>query len=390
MSLLLLVGLFFLTIILAYILLKRRYFPINNDLPDTKPQIFFGNLLNSGLLTGKSTFHEVMLDYQRQYGDKFVFWFGSNPCIAFCLPEHAQTIFSNRHTFEQSPSFLPNFDLICPHGIIMLAGAKWKRHIRVMLPALKRVKMLQHFDTIIECADRFIDQCLNDNQVHTDLVLRCQTVTMNIFGLIAFDYDLESSVDSPSKTAFHDFISHVTIVMLISFLPRWFNKLYLRYNWKYQRTHRFIRELMEKVIEQEQNTSKTTEQQLSKSLIASLVSSLNEQANDEQASSGLTRSEIIDEVITSLVAGYENTSAALSWFIFYMSKYPQVQKRIKEELHEHHLLMTRDVQNLPLLTQEKLDSLIYCECVTKEVCLCLVHLSIFYFCPKYRYFVWLL
>jgi len=377
MALILFSSLILLATILAYIYLKRRYTLTNSDLPGTKPQILFGNLLNSGLLTGKLTFHQIMLEYQRRYGDKFVYWFGSQPFIVFCLPEHAQTIFSDRHTFEQSPLFLPNFDLICPNNITVLSGAKWKRHIRVMLPAFKRAKMIQHLDTIIECADRFIDQHLTDNKVHTDLLACCQTVTVNIIGLIGFDYDLESSGNSSSKIPFQDFISYVAMLMVTVWLPRWVNRVYLKFNWNFQRTHRVIRELIEKIVEQEQNNQNTTEQQRPKNLIASLISSLNEQANDEQIGSGLTRSEMFDEVIASIIAGYETTSTALTWCIFYMSKHPQVQQRMKEELREHNLLMTDDVQYLPSITQEKLDSLIYCECVTKEVCSHLILLSMF-------------
>ncbi|CAF1095535.1 unnamed protein product [Adineta steineri] len=362
MTLILFTSLLCLVLILIYIYFKRRYTLINNNLPGDKPQIFFGNLLNSGFLTRKKSFHEILHDYQRRYGDKFTFWFGLQPYIVFCLPEHIQTILSDRHTFEQSSSFIPNFDLVCPNGIVVLAGAKWKRHVRVMLPVFKRAKMIQHLDTITECADHFIDQCLLDNHIHTDLVHRCQTFTMNVIGLIAFDYNLESNINSPIKIAFQDFVSYVTIVILMSWLPQWISKIYLKFNWKYQKIHRLIRELTEKIVEQEQNNS-----QRSKNLIASLVSSLNEQANDEQISSGLTRIEMLDEILTSMLAGYETTSTALAWFIFYMSKYPHVQQRIKQELHEHNLLMTNHVQYLPRLTSEKLDSLIYCECVTKEV-----------------------
>jgi cytochrome P450 len=256
-----------------------------------------------------------------------------------------------------------------------LSGEKWKRHIRVILPAFKRAKIMQYIDTIIECTDRFIDQSLIDKQVHKDLVHRCQRLTTNIIGFIAFDYDLESEVGSALQTVLHDFIYYAAFVMKYAWLPRWLSKLYLKLNWKYQRTHRFLYELAEKIVQQEQNNKNSMEQKQSKSLIASLVSSLNEQANDEQLSSGLTQSEMFDEVLTSLFAAFEVTPAVLSWGIFYMSQNPQVQRRIKDELREHDLLMTDDCQYLPLLTQEKLDSLIYCECVIKEVC-----------CIRFNYF----
>ena len=60
-----------------------------------------------------------------------------------------------------------------------------------------------------------------------------------------------------------------------------------------------------------------------------------------------------------MVAGYETTSTALSWFIYLMSKNPRVQQKIKAELmvdntHED-------------LTLDRIDSLIYLDCVINEV-----------------------
>ncbi|CAF4256343.1 unnamed protein product, partial [Rotaria sordida] len=134
-----------------------------------------------------------------------------------------------------------------------------------------------------------------------------------------------------------------------------------------QRAYRLIHELSEKLVEEEQKKESEMENQRPKNLIASLVSSLNEEANDEQASSGLTRVEIFDEILMMILAGYETTSTALSWFIVFVSKNPQVQQKMKEELREHHLLMTDDLKYVPQLTEENLASLIHCECVTKEV-----------------------
>ncbi len=153
-----------------------------------KPQIFVGNLINSGLLSGKTTFPEVLIDFQCRYGDKFMFWFGPHPCVVFCRPEHAETILTDRQHFEQSPLAMPNFDLLCPYGLSPIRGAKWKRHVRVMLPMFKRANMIAHLDTILRCADRFIDQNLHDGQVHRNLYSCCQTFTMYVIGFIGFDY----------------------------------------------------------------------------------------------------------------------------------------------------------------------------------------------------------
>lgn len=368
MTTLVLIGLAIVAVTLLYAYLKRHYSRWITDPPGEEPYIFFGNLLTTGLLTNKSTLHEVMRDFQRRYGDKFMFWFGSHRCPVFCSPEHARTIFSDRFTFEQSPLFLPNFDLFCPHGIFLLTGSKWKRHIRVMLPMFKRVRIMHYLSTVVECTDRFIDRHLYNNQVHKDLRTHCQSLLMNIIGFIAFSYDFDSVLDASLKDALEYFSFQASLVMIIPWIPRWLIECYLKLNWKYQRSHRLIQELTEKILQNELDNPNASEDHRPKNLIASFVSSLNEQADDEKISSGLTRAEILDEILASILAGYETTSTALSWFIFYMSKYPHVQERMKEELREHDLLITSDTECLPALTQDILDSLTYCECVTKEVC----------------------
>lgn len=60
-----------------------------------------------------------------------------------------------------------------------------------------------------------------------------------------------------------------------------------------------------------------------------------------------------------LSAGFETTSTALAWFIYLMSKYPEVQKKIKAELKSEHFQGQ--------LSQDRLDSLVYLDCVLKEV-----------------------
>jgi cytochrome P450 len=74
---------------------------------------------------------------------------------------------------------------------------------------------------------------------------------------------------------------------------------------------------------------------------------------------GLSRNELLDEMLLFLAAGSETTSTALSWFIHLVSKNPRVQQKIKAELVENNL-----EQHLFL---ERLDSLIYLDCVINEV-----------------------
>ncbi len=74
---------------------------------------------------------------------------------------------------------------------------------------------------------------------------------------------------------------------------------------------------------------------------------------------GLTRNEVLNEILGFLVAGYETTASSLAWFIYLMSKNPRVQQKIKEEL-----IKDGDKHQL---TTDRLESMVYLDCVIKEV-----------------------
>jgi cytochrome P450 len=63
-------------------------------------------------------------------------------------------------------------------------------------------------------------------------------------------------------------------------------------------------------------------------------------------------------MLAFLAAGYATTSTALSWFIYFMSKNSEIQKKIKEELSQF---------NGQRFSVEQLDSLTYLDCVIREL-----------------------
>ncbi|CAF3319581.1 unnamed protein product [Rotaria sp. Silwood2] len=60
-----------------------------------------------------------------------------------------------------------------------------------------------------------------------------------------------------------------------------------------------------------------------------------------------------------LIAGVETTSTSLAWAIHLLSKHPRVQQKIKAELTSENVSQA--------LILDRLDSLIYLDCVIKEV-----------------------
>ena len=334
-------------------------------IPGPEPEWFFGNLRNTGISSGRP-FHEVLYAFKQKYGDVFSFWIGPYHAVVFSRLEHVQHILADRQTYDAARSVVDTFGVLFPNGLIALRGDTWKRHARFMLPMFKRAKVLPYLDTIAGCIDRFIDKCFveHDGQIHSDLLSRCQNVLLNTIALIAFDYDLENASQTDGlnlQQAFNDFVRRASKFVLLAGIPVWIGKLILSVDRKYQRARGVVKHFVLNIIAEEEKRQKDY---ISSNRPRNLISSLVSGVKDESTSSGksfLTPEEVFDEVLLSTLAGFETTSTALSWFIFYMSKYPNVQKKIKDELQSHNLF-----PNTPL-TQEELDSLTYVECVTKEL-----------------------
>jgi cytochrome P450 len=230
----------------------------------------------------------------------------------------------------------------------------------------KRAKILPYLDTIATCIDRFIEKQFvkQDGQIHTDLVIQCQNVLLNVIALIGFDYDLENSSQTDEfnlQKALNDFVYYGHQLVLSTGLPSWLGKLLLFFNRKYQRALRVMKHYIMNIIaeEEKRQQDKFISSNRTKNLVSSLISSIKNESPSTKAF--LTLEEVFDEISMLILAGFETTSTALSWFIFYMSKYPDVQQKIKDELKENHLSYDTP------LTQDILDSLIYVECVIKEV-----------------------
>ena len=216
----LLTSLLLIVVILFYIYLKSHYSSSPDDPPGIKPQILFGNLINTGIFSGKKSLREVLIDLQHRLGDVYQFWLGSHQCVVFCRLEHVEIIFKNRKIFEQSVLSVPNVDLMNSNGIITMVGRKWKRHAQVMSPLLTRSNILGFFDTIVRYTDRFIDRELLPDQIHRNLLAKLQSFALNITGYITLNRDFDAELDSPIKVAVEEFFSNGNIFFLMPWIHR--------------------------------------------------------------------------------------------------------------------------------------------------------------------------
>ena len=290
-----------------------------------------------------------------KYGEIFSFKVLFRRVIVISRIDYVEHILSKRQIYEISRLTTENFSLLFPNGILSLKGAEWKRHARLMIPCFRRSKVVPYFQTIVDCLDDFIDKIFvkSNREIHENLVEECQKVLVRILGCIAFNFDISDVSTNNGENihqAFNEMIECASRFALMSAMPLWLARILIRFNWKFQRSLKIMKNYVMIILDhavQRKNERKC--------LIDLLIeSSMNEK-------NCLTKDEIFDEISISILAGFETTSTALSWFIYFMSKYPNIQQKIKDELKEYGLTSNST------LTYEIIEKLIYVDCVTKEV-----------------------
>jgi cytochrome P450 len=346
--------------------LNHKYFGRIHKLPGPTPQWFYGNMKNSGMMSEEKVTWEVLYELKQKYGDAYSFWMEHNYCVVLSRPDYAVHVTSDRNIYDHSDRTIENSKLFFPHAMECMRGNDYKRHARVLLPMFRQAKITNYFDTILTCVDRFITEnfASNNNKIYRNIDKQCQNLFFSITSRIGFDCDLDES--SPAtveiQEAFNHLMEYSTGEGPSVLFPNWLVEFLVKMDGKFQRSKSIIDKHVTKVVKEEQKRQEDdpARSKKPKNVISSLVAALREESSSSTETL-LSPDEVVDEVVTSSIVGFEPVTAALCWFIFHMSKHPDVQQKLKDELKEHEL--TADIP----LDQEALGSLVYLDCVIKEL-----------------------
>ena len=109
-------------IILLLIYVKLTYFTLRGPVPGWSPHLFFGNLIQSGLLFGIRVSSEVYIYFNERFGDIYQYWLGATRFIVVHNIDDVRYIFTHRNIYDQGKIFLEKFSILVPNSIICNIG----------------------------------------------------------------------------------------------------------------------------------------------------------------------------------------------------------------------------------------------------------------------------
>ena len=346
-------------------LLRRYYFNSQNNasgndsvIPGLRPQFFFGNLLQTNILHGEA-FVNVWSKFQKQYGDIFAFyWFFGERSIVFNKVEHVETIYRNRNLYDMSEFVGSIFRFFTKSGLICIRGEQYRRHARLVLPFFKYSMSKKHLQRIIQYADEQLvakwKRRGEQPQVCREIVIPIQKLcTQTMLMIVLGDGINPETMDMLCTAA-----NQCTECLATEMPGILFDLNYAFFNRRYKKAFNFLQNYTKQAVEQELQQQKEcgSESNESKSFLSFLL------ARNSSATAMLSEIEIIEEIILFILTGHETLTSAVSWFIFHISKHPEIQERIKDELRNNSITQTTIE-----LTVESLEQLTYVDCVLKEV-----------------------
>eukprot|EP00026_Physarum_polycephalum_P005903 Phypoly_transcript_05942.p1 GENE.Phypoly_transcript_05942~~Phypoly_transcript_05942.p1 ORF type:complete len:487 (-),score=65.26 Phypoly_transcript_05942:168-1628(-) len=295
----------------------------------------FQDLLNFAEKKHAGLVHAIYTDRFRW--NKRFFGFKSHALITH--PDVAQIILKDEETFIKDPGSFSDIGDLMRESLVNLNGEQWKTQKEVMAPAF-------HFDAIKNAVPIFVEKSANLLDVWAekggkDLSIRSDMshFTLDTLGLAAFNVDFKTI-----QGGSHEYLKAYTYL----------------------------------TTPDAPGTSKPTAEILKvQSVLSKMTYDIvaSKQASDNQRGNGLNEKDILDRLLAGsdkltkeqirdntflmFLAGHETTSSALTWALYYLAKYPEIQKRAREEVDA--------VLNGRLPDAESVKPLAYLDMFIKEV-----------------------
>lgn len=263
---------------------------------------------------------------QRDYGD-MVSMHRPNGRLAYFIndPVEVHRILARRHArYRKGPGF-ERVKMLLGNGLIVSDGDVWRRSRRMIQPAFGRQNIHRLVDVMVECSQRRDrhwsrlaangEQC-NITSETSDFAL--ELILISIFGK---DYDDRIITDGENPFAFlsRDSARDLSVVLRV----------------------RHLRELLTSIIE-DRKSGKHAESFDFLSVYLSAV---------DKHGKGFSRGELLDELMTLIVAGFETSANTLNWVWYLIASYPDIEARIIAEA-ERFLPDAESVNSESLMAME--------------------------------------
>ncbi|KDQ63627.1 hypothetical protein JAAARDRAFT_385142 [Jaapia argillacea MUCL 33604] len=305
--------------------------------------------------------NELDINHQDQVGDSELTWiqdYGTAWRTGGCFgedvlmtvdPKALQHVFQvGGYNYPKPAAIRQTIRMLMGRGIVWAAGDDHFRQRKIMNPAFQPAQLRSFLPVFRQLGSDLCNKW-KDNILTTDapqvidVVGWLSRATLDAMGVAAFDYQFRSLDDTKDEllsvftNLFSDSVLHpskfaILFVGLWSYVPSsWL--YYVQYIpsrecLRFRHYLKLASKVAKELIDEKTERVLAGRAEKSKDAMTVLV-----QANlSEDPKRRLDDDEMISQMMTLMLAGYETTSTTLGYFLWELSKHPEWQDRIREEI----------------------------------------------------------
>lgn len=258
---------------------------------------------------------ELLKRWASQYGD--IFYYRALWMHVYFLnrPDYIDYVLvRNPGNFRKDPA-LRNMRWLLGEGLLTSEGESWKRQRRLIQPAFHRDRIASYADIMTNCAREALSQWRGGAaiEVHGEMMrLTLRIVMLCLFGVETGE---TAAISRSLDTLMRGNTGHRLMI------PNWLRRLPLPGSGGFRRAAKTLDRAVSQVIAQRRAAA------MERGDLLGLLMA----AQDEDGARMDDR-QIRDEVMTFFLAGHETTALTLSWTLYALSRNPDAERKLHEEV----------------------------------------------------------
>ncbi len=258
------------------------------------------------------------LRVSRQYGDIAYYRFGPLHVYHLCHPDMAQQILVEQQEKFRKPELLRHaFGPFAGEGLLTSEGAVWRQQRRLMQPAFHH-RQLAAYGSVMVTQTLGVMDSFAEGQVR-EISSEMAELTLNIVAKCLFGVELPNELREIRGAMVAMLAAASRRVNSILRMPSW---VPTAGNIRERRALTKMDGILQVLFDSRRNSPKERDDLLSVLLAATA----------EVSGGGMSDKQLRDEMLTLFLAGHETTANALTWTWFLLSRHPEVETKLWEEL----------------------------------------------------------
>ncbi|CAJ2648111.1 unnamed protein product [Trifolium pratense] len=287
------------------------------------------------------------------YGERFLFWYGTEPMICISDVELVKEILSNKFGFYPKRKVRPSTVTLVGEGIALLDGVKWVSRRRILNPAFSMDKLKVMISRMAACTISMVDEWkrkaieAKDKSKIIEMSEEFKELTANIIAHTSFGTSFAHGREA--------FKAQTELLLLCAasssdiFIP---GTQYLptKSNIEIWKLDRKMKKSLQCIIESRLKSQ--SDCSYGDDLLGVMMDTKNDGANK------LKMNEIMEECKTFFFAGHETTSNWLVWTVFLLSLHKDWQEKLRQEIME---ICGMEIPDADMLSKLKMVNMVLLE-----------------------------